>query len=184
MKCHQLVVLSLAVLFGIVNYGLTDGQRDHGETCSLRSQIANFFRDNDSPEGCMSSKGLVCVNHKCVCADPSNVYEVVTPSTMDSIPSISDIGSSASKFFKNLVGGSTTTVAPSSTASSTGGGAGKCVGRAGSPCFTGNSTCVKHASCEGNPRVCKCQGLYSSNAQGRCSKTANLVTQIAKQTVG
>jgi len=183
MERHQFLFLSLAILFGIIHYGFTDGQRDHGEACSLRSQIANFFRETDSPEGCISAKGLVCANHKCVCADPSNVYEVVTPSTMDSIPSVSDISSSASKFLKKLVSGASSTTAAPATSVPTG-GSGKCVGRAGSPCFTGNSTCVKHASCEGSPRLCKCQGIYSSDTGGHCSKTASLVQQVVKQTVG
>lgn len=131
----------------------------------------------------MSSKGLVCANHKCVCADPSNVYEVVTPES-SSIPSASDVASQASNFLKRLVNGGTTTTTPPSTTASSSTSGGKCVGRAGSPCFTGNSTCVKHASCEGNPRICKCQGLHSANAQGRCSKTASVVQQVVKQTVG
>lgn len=179
MARHQLLILSIALLFGIVH---ADGQRDHGEACSLRSQIANLFRQNDSAEGCISAKGLVCLNHKCTCADPSNVYEDPTPDTTVNIPSASDVASQASKFLKNLVSGSTTTTPPSTTASAVTGP--KCVGRAGSPCFTADSTCVKHAKCEGSPRMCKCQGIYSSNAQGRCSKTASVVQQVVKQTVG
>lgn len=181
MERHHFLILSIAVLFGIVHYGYTDGQRDHGEACSLRSQIANIFRDNDSPEGCISSKGLVCVNHKCVCADPSNVYEAVTPDSMPSISSISDsVQTGVVNFFKTKLGGSTTTTPPPTPAATPG----KCVGRAGSPCFTGNSTCVKHATCAGSPRMCKCQGIYSSNTQGYCSKTASVVQQVVKQTIG
>lgn len=183
MELPQILVLSMVILFGVVHYGYTDGQRDHGEACSLRSQIANFFRESDSAEGCMSSKGLVCVNHKCVCADPSNVYEVVTPDSMPSIPSASDIASQASKFLKNLVNSGTTTTTPAST-NAAAGTPGKCVGRAGSPCFTANSTCVKHATCAGSPKICKCQGIYSSNTQGYCSKTASVVQQVVKQTIG
>ncbi|CAL8091501.1 unnamed protein product [Orchesella dallaii] len=178
MEFHH--ILYLTVLLCLVNYGSTDGQKDHGETCSLKSQIANFFRENDSAEGCISAKGLVCVNHKCVCADPSNVYEVVTPD--NGMPSASDVASQASNFLKNLVKISTTTTPPSTTVAGVAGG--KCVGRAGSPCFTATSTCVKHASCEGNPKLCKCQGIYSSNAMGYCSKTASVVQQVIKQTVG
>lgn len=179
----KLIILVLSL--GILHQVSSDGQRDYGETCSLRSQIANFFRQNGSAEGCISAKGLVCFNHKCTCADPTNVYEIPEPSDSGSTASdIQNTVSAASSFLKNLLKGSTTTTTSTTTAPPVATTGGKCVGRAGSPCFTQNSTCVKHAVCEGSPRMCKCQGIYSSNAQGYCSKTASVINQVIKQTVG
>ncbi|XP_021950248.1 uncharacterized protein LOC110847587 [Folsomia candida] len=180
-------VIGFAIILGVFQY--SDGQKDHGEACSLRSQIADFFRSSNSSKGCISEKGLVCVNHKCTCMDPSNVYEVPEPTESGSMGSdISSAASAASSFIKNLIRGSTTTTTTTTTPSTPTSGAvisgGKCVGRAGSPCFRQNSTCVKHAVCEGSPRICKCQGIYGSNGSGYCSKTANVVSQVIKSTVG
>jgi len=182
------VVLFICAIY-IIGGGFrsTIAQRDYGEPCKLRSQIANILR-GESGDGCLTSKGLVCFNHKCICADPSNVYEIPVPDepSGSSSSSTSSIASSVIGFIrgdKNKNQATTTvatTVAPAASGAGTGSSPGKCVGRAGSPCFTQSSTCVKHAICEGAPRMCKCQGIYGSNTSGYCSKTANVFNQVLK----
>lgn len=157
-----------------------DGQRDYGEACSLRSQIANYFRQNDSEQGCMSEKGLVCVSHKCVC-DPTSTYVQPTPSSGSS--KSGGVRTSIANFFlKKMLGRSdSSTVAPP-TASPTGTvNVGRCVGRAGSPCLTENAVCVEHAACQGSPKICRCQGIYGSTTKGLCSKRARLANEALKR---
>lgn len=174
----------ILLLIITLQFCLTIAQKDHGEACKLRSQIASLITRSESHEGCNTSKGLVCFNHKCICMDPTNVYELPTedPPSSSSSSAASSIASSVIGFIKGDKNKNQPAATETSTIASaaTQGKGGKCVGRAGSPCFTQNSTCVKHAVCEGNPRLCKCQGIYASNAQGYCSKTASVITQVVK----
>lgn len=183
--------LLVGILLTLASQGAEgDGSRDHGEECSLRSQVANFFRASGE-KGCISAKGLICMSHKCSCS-PTSVYETPPPpsSSSDSDSGSSSLSSSAMSFFKKLVRGgsssSTTTTTPPpppATATGTGGAVtgGRCAGRAGSPCLNKDSFCVQHAACLGTPiSLCGCQGLYSSNAQGFCSKSATVATQALK----
>ena len=179
-----MMAISIIVL-GMVFQSKSDGQRDFGEACSLRSQVANFFRTQDSPEGCISAKGLICMSHKCVCS-PTSVYETPTASSTDSA-SDSSLTATGLSYLKKLVrGGSSDSTSSTSNPivpPATGGGVtgGRCAGRAGSPCINANSTCVQHASCHGSPvSLCSCQGIYSNNGSGFCSKSATVATQAFK----
>ncbi len=132
MKVSKMTLFTVAIIFcGVFHIAFT---ADHGEACSLRSQIANFFRSNGSAQGCISGKGLVCMSHKCVCADPTNVYELPEPVGSNMGTDISNVASKAGNFLSNLFRGSTTTTSTTVSPPVSGGGTmtgGKCVGRAG-----------------------------------------------------
>jgi len=183
----NLLILFPLFLLCTVSGVVSDGQRDYGEPCSLRSQIANLFRENDSAEGCMSERGLVCVSHKCTC-DPTSIYAQATPSSSGSEASDSSGGvrSTIGNFLlKKFTGDSgTTTTAPppqpSAVVSSPTSG-GRCLGRSGSPCLSDKSACVEHATCQGSPKLCRCQGIYSSGPSGLCSKRATVANEVLKR---
>jgi hypothetical protein len=70
--------LAFGVFLALFTVIVAEGSKDHGESCSLIGQLGNFFKsdENDDPNGCNSSKGLICnpISSKCICP-PSNIWE-------------------------------------------------------------------------------------------------------------